>query len=232
MVRQEGPQVPSSLRSGPHCLLLRVFPCARQVPPGTACRRQVGSLRPAGPPLCGNSAILQVAHYPEDLRAEIGQQAAFLRVAPGDQSWPPGRPGPGHDAAIASGCRCEGIRGYFASGPVALPRPGWPSPLGASTSRGSGTRPGTLDTLRPGGTTGDPLHLRRGRSQLWSDTGVAGSQVARMDTSYVVEGTGAPRGTRTPNLLIRSQVLYPIELSARPIGRGSISTDVALGKRG
>jgi hypothetical protein len=27
--------------------------------------------------------------------------------------------------------------------------------------------------------------------------------------------SGAPRGTRTPNLLIRSQKLYPIELSAR-----------------
>ena len=27
---------------------------------------------------------------------------------------------------------------------------------------------------------------------------------------------GAPEGTRTPNLLIRSQVLYPIELPAQP----------------
>ena len=28
--------------------------------------------------------------------------------------------------------------------------------------------------------------------------------------------SGAPRGTRTPNLLVRSQMLYPIELSAQP----------------
>ena len=30
--------------------------------------------------------------------------------------------------------------------------------------------------------------------------------------------TGAPRGTRTPNLLVRSQMLYPIELSAQHKG--------------
>ena len=30
---------------------------------------------------------------------------------------------------------------------------------------------------------------------------------------------GAPKGTRTPNLLIRSQMLYPIELSAQTKGR-------------
>ena len=34
-----------------------------------------------------------------------------------------------------------------------------------------------------------------------------------------VEISGAPKGTRTPNLLIRSQMLYPIELSAQPKGR-------------
>ena len=32
------------------------------------------------------------------------------------------------------------------------------------------------------------------------------------------KGSGAPKGTRTPNLLVRSQMLYPIELSAQPKG--------------
>ena len=31
-----------------------------------------------------------------------------------------------------------------------------------------------------------------------------------------VEKNGAPEEVRTPNLLIRSQVLYPVELRARP----------------
>ena len=36
--------------------------------------------------------------------------------------------------------------------------------------------------------------------------------------SIVLEN-GAPEGTRTPNLLIRSQMLYPVELPAQPKGR-------------
>lgn len=33
---------------------------------------------------------------------------------------------------------------------------------------------------------------------------------------YIQAKGGAPREVRTPNLLIRSQVLYPVELSAHP----------------
>ena len=42
------------------------------------------------------------------------------------------------------------------------------------------------------------------------------------------EKHGAPEGTRTPNLLIRSQVLYPIELRAlkRPWRAGIVGTAV------
>jgi hypothetical protein len=40
-----------------------------------------------------------------------------------------------------------------------------------------------------------------------------------------VNGSNAPGGTRTPNLLIRSQMLYPIEL------RAPIPTFVLLGER-
>jgi hypothetical protein len=38
-------------------------------------------------------------------------------------------------------------------------------------------------------------------------------------TSQISEIIGAPERIRTPNLLIRSQVLYPVELRARRNGR-------------
>ncbi len=36
--------------------------------------------------------------------------------------------------------------------------------------------------------------------------------------------TGTPEGTRTPNLLIRSQTLYPIELRAHSVVRTVVRT--------
>ena len=45
-------------------------------------------------------------------------------------------------------------------------------------------------------------------------------------SSYAKE-TGAPEEIRTPNLLIRSQMLYPIELRARCAVGGDVATGLA-----
>ena len=42
-----------------------------------------------------------------------------------------------------------------------------------------------------------------------------GAPAGRRCATASIKTNGAPAGTRTPNLLIRSQVLYPIELRAR-----------------
>ena len=44
------------------------------------------------------------------------------------------------------------------------------------------------------------------------------SNEKRLQGGRRMKRAGAPKGTRTPNLLIRSQMLYPIELSAQPKG--------------
>ena len=52
-----------------------------------------------------------------------------------------------------------------------------------------------------------------------------------MGNYNVQEGNGAPEEIRTPNLLIRSQMLYPIELRAR-IGAGLAGLGRCAGSSG
>ncbi len=56
----------------------------------------------------------------------------------------------------------------------------------------------------------------RGRVQFRAITGVTGDgRVTRTFTTCLVR-SGALGGTRTPNLLIRSQMLYPLSYERRP----------------
>jgi hypothetical protein len=64
----------------------------------------------------------------------------------------------------------------------------------------------------------------------------AREQRMHLSTAFQVgpnnEVSGAPRGTRTPNLLVRSQMLYPIELSAQLKERHSATRSFAAQAEG
>ena len=53
-------------------------------------------------------------------------------------------------------------------------------------------------------------------------------KIRTMQETQVIEKYGAPGGTRTPDLLVRSQTLYPTELRAHSAGPLSLASSSAI----